>query len=274
MGRLTPTSPPRARARAVVRRLTATYPDAVISLRYETGWQLLVAVVLSAQCTDERVNQVTPRLFARFPDPASVLAGSVDELEELVRPTGFYRNKARSIWRGAAFLLEHHAGELPRTTRELVRVPGAGRKTAAVVLGEAFGIAEGIAVDTHAGRLSRRLGLITETDAVQAERALMAIVDRRSWIAWTHLLIAHGRAVCRSRVPQCGACVLGDICPEGRARLSATRRTPRARQASPRASRRSRPGTVPAWTDLTSSSTPTASPDTPTVSPTSSAPPA
>ncbi len=264
MGRLTATSPPPARARAVVRRLTATYPDAVISLRYETGWQLLVAVVLSAQCTDERVNQVTPALFRRFPDPTSVLNGSVEELEELVRPTGFYRNKARSIWRGATYLLEHHDGELPRTTRELVRVPGAGRKTAAVVLGEAFGIAEGIAVDTHAGRLSRRLGLITETDPVQAERSLMVIVERRSWIAWTHLLIAHGRAVCRSRVPRCDGCVLRDICPEGRQRLSVARRHPRARPAAPRDSSRAAPGMVSSWTDLTSSSTPTASHGTPT----------
>ena len=265
MARLTPTSPAPARARAVVRRLGAAYPEAVISLRYETGWQLLVAVVLSAQCTDERVNTVTPALFRRFPDPAAVLGGTIEELEELVRPTGFFRNKARSIRRGAAYLIEHHDGELPRTTRELVRVPGAGRKTAAVVLGEAFGIAEGIAVDTHAGRLSRRLGLISETDPVRAERALMAIVERRSWIAWTHLLIAHGRAVCRSRVPRCDACVLLDICPEGRARSVVRRQGARASQGRPRAARSSAAGTVPPWTDLTSSSTPTALPDTPIV---------
>ncbi len=223
MARLTPASPAASRARAVVRRLTAAYPDAVISLRYGAPWELLVSVILSAQCTDARVNEVTPRLFARFPTPEAVLGGTQAELEELVRPTGFYRNKARSIRGAAEHLLEHHDGQVPRTTRELTRVPGAGRKTAAVVLGEAFGIAEGIAVDTHCGRLSRRLGLTAETDPVRAERDLMVVVAQRHWIAWTHLLIAHGRAVCRSRVPRCNSCVLLDICPEGRARTAVKR---------------------------------------------------
>jgi endonuclease-3 len=223
MPRLTPTSPPAQRARAVVRRLRVEYPEATTSLHYHGAWQLLVSVILSAQCTDARVNEVTPRLFARIPAPADVLQVPQDELEELIRPTGFFRNKARSIRGAAEYLLEHYDGAVPRTTRELVKVPGVGRKTAAVVLGEAYGVAEGIAVDTHAGRISRRLGLTSEVDPVRAERDLMDVVPRSAWIAWTHLLIAHGRAVCRARVPRCEACVLADICPEGALRLRAAR---------------------------------------------------
>jgi endonuclease-3 len=210
----------------VVRRLREAYPDAGTSLHYRNGWELLVAVILSAQCTDARVNAVTPGLFERYPTPADLLAAPVEELEEAIRPTGFFRNKARSLRGAAAYLLEHHAGELPRTTAELVRVPGAGRKTAAVVLGEAYGIAEGIAVDTHAGRISRRLGLIEAADAIRAERELMAVVPRESWIEWTHLMIFHGRAICTSRAPRCPACILLDICPEGQARLRQSRAAP------------------------------------------------
>jgi endonuclease III len=231
MPRLTPTSPPASRARAIVRRLTEAYPEAVISLHYEDAWQLLVAVILSAQCTDARVNEVTPRLFARFPTPASVLEGTQEELEELIRPTGFFRNKARSIRGAAEHLLLYHDGTVPRTTRELVQVPGAGRKTSAVVLGEAYGIAEGIAVDTHCARLSLRLGLTDTTDAIKAERQLMEVVPRKHWIDWTHLMIAHGRAICRARVPQCSACILLDICPEGQARTAALRPSARVKRA-------------------------------------------
>jgi endonuclease-3 len=207
----------------VVRRLRDEYPEAATSLSYTDPWQLLVSVILSAQCTDARVNEVTPGLFRRFPTPESVLGGEIAELEELIRPTGFFRNKARSIRGAAGYLLAHHDGQVPRSTAALLKVPGVGRKTAAVVLGEAFGIAEGIAVDTHAGRISRRLGLAAHTDATRAERELMTVVPRSAWIAWTHLLIAHGRAVCRSRVPRCGACVLRDICPDGAARLRVPR---------------------------------------------------
>jgi endonuclease III len=230
MPRLTPNSPPASRARSVVRRLRVAYPDATTSLGYRSAWELLVAVILSAQCTDARVNEVTPRLFARLPTPETVIAASVDELESLIRPTGFYRNKARSIRGAAQYLLEHHHGVVPRTTRQLIRVPGVGRKTAAVVLAEAYGVAEGIAVDTHAGRLSLRLGLTDTTDAVRAERQLMLIVPKRSWIEWTHLLIAHGRAVCRARTPQCATCVLADICPTGRDRLAGNRRADTSRR--------------------------------------------
>jgi endonuclease-3 len=174
------------------------------------------------------VNEVTPKLFARFPTPAAVLEGSTDELQELIRPTGFFRNKTKSIRGAAEYLLEHYDGEVPRTTRELVKVPGAGRKTAAVVLGEAYGVAEGIAVDTHCARISMRLGLTDTRDAVKAERQLMEVVPRSSWINWTHLMIAHGRAVCRARVPQCEACTLLDICPEGQARMAAKPKPARA----------------------------------------------
>ncbi len=226
MPRLTPDSPPAARARAVVRRLRVAYPDATCSLHYATPFQLLIATILSAQCTDERVNEVTPALFLRFPDAAAMAGAGLDELEALVRPTGFFRMKARSLRGAALHLLEHHGGEVPRRTSQLVRVPGAGRKTAAVVLGHAYGVAEGIAVDTHAGRISRRLGLIDVEDPVRAERELMALVPRRSWVEWTDLLIAHGRAVCSARTqPRCAACVLRDICPTGRERLGTRRRS-------------------------------------------------
>lgn len=234
--RLGPDSPPERRAPVVVRRLTAEYPDAATSLDFDGPWQLLVATVLSAQCTDARVNSVTPTLFGRWPTPADLAAAPEAEVEEVIRPTGFFRAKTRSIRGAAAYLLAEHDGAVPRSTAELVRVPGVGRKTAAVVLGSAFGIAEGIAVDTHAGRLSRRLGLITAVDPVEAERALMAIVPRRHWTRWTHLLIEHGRAICRARVPRCEACVLLDICPTGRTRLGTVRRVSRAARSPPRSS--------------------------------------
>jgi endonuclease-3 len=210
----------------VVRRLREEYPEAGTSLHYGSAWELLVAVILSAQCTDARVNEVTPGLFRRYPTAESMLAAPVEELEDAIRPTGFFRNKARSLRGAAAYLLEHHDGEVPRSTEQLLRVPGVGRKTAAVVLGEAYGIAEGVAVDTHAGRISRRLGLVEAVDAVRAERELMAVVPRPSWIEWTHLMIHHGRAVCTSRAPRCPRCVLLDICPEGRERVRAARAAP------------------------------------------------
>jgi endonuclease-3 len=201
----------RRRARTVVARLYEAYPAETTALDWSTPWQLLVAVVLSAQTTDTRVNQVTPALFARFPTPAALAEAPLEEIEALIRPTGFFRAKARSIRGAAGHLLEHHGGEVPRTTAELVRVPGVGRKTAAVVLGHAYGVSEGVAVDTHAGRVSRRLGLIEATDPVAAERELMAVLARRVWIDWTNLAIAHGRAICRSRVPRCGDCLLADL---------------------------------------------------------------
>ena len=211
--RVTRTSPPDARARSIVRRLRAEYPDAGCSLTFSTPWELLVATILSAQCTDERVNMVTPGLFRRFPSPEAFAAADQADVEEAVRSTGFFRNKARSLIGAARTILHEHGGEVPRTMDALKRVPGAGRKTANVVLGNAYGIAEGIAVDTHASRLSLRLGLTDTRDPVKAERELMKIVPRREWTDWTHLLIAHGRAVCTARTPYCDRCVLYDLCP-------------------------------------------------------------
>lgn len=213
MPRVTRTSPPDARARAVFRRLRAEYPDAKCSLTYRTPWELLVATILSAQCTDDRVNMVTPGLFERFPTPEAFAGATQGEVEEAIRSTGFFRNKAKSLIGAARCVLHDHGGEVPRTMDQLKRVPGAGRKTANVVLGNAYGIAEGIAVDTHASRLSLRLGLTDTAEPVRAERELMAIVPRRMWTDWTHLLIAHGRAVCTARKPHCDRCVLADLCP-------------------------------------------------------------
>ena len=213
----------RRRAREVVRRLYELYPTETTALAWSSPWQLLVAVALSAQTTDVRVNLVTPELFARFPTPEELARAPLEEIELLIRPTGFFRAKARSIRGAAGHLLEHHGGEVPRTTAELVLVPGVGRKTAAVVLGHAFGVSEGVAVDTHAGRVSRRLGLIEAADPVPAERELMEVLARRVWIDWTNLTIAHGRAICRSRAPRCSECRLRDLCPEGRQRLRSSR---------------------------------------------------
>jgi endonuclease-3 len=225
--RVTRTSPPDARARAIIRRLRAAYPDAGCSLDFASPWELLVATILSAQCTDERVNAVTPGLFRRFPSVEAMAGASQADVEEAIRSTGFFRNKARSLIGAARAVLHDHGGEVPRTLDELRRVPGAGRKTANVVLGNAYGIAEGIAVDTHASRLSVRLGLTDTRDPVKAERELMRIVPRREWTDWTHLLIAHGRAVCTARVPHCDACVLVDLCPTGAANRRGSVRRPR-----------------------------------------------
>ncbi len=227
MPRVTRTSPPDARARAIIRRLRAAYPDAGCSLDFASPWELLVATILSAQCTDERVNTVTPGLFRRFPSVEAMAGASQADVEEAIRSTGFFRNKARSLIGAARAVLHDHGGEVPRTLDELRRVPGAGRKTANVVLGNAYGIAEGIAVDTHASRLSVRLGLTDTRDPVKAERELMRIVPRREWTDWTHLLIAHGRAVCTARVPHCDACVLVDLCPTGAANRRGSVRRPR-----------------------------------------------
>ena len=228
MPRVTRTSPPDARARAVFRRLRAEYPDARCSLTFRSPWELLVATILSAQCTDDRVNMVTPGLFARFPTPEAFAGATQAEVEAEIRSTGFFRNKARSLIGAARCVLHEHGGEVPRSMDELRRVPGAGRKTANVVLGNAYGIAEGIAVDTHASRLSLRLGLTDTVEPVKAERELIAIVPRRMWTDWTHLLIAHGRAVCTARKPHCDRCVLVDLCPTG----ATVRRRPARRRAA------------------------------------------
>ena len=194
-------------------RLRAAYPDAHCELAFATPLQLIVATVLSAQCTDKRVNKVTPALFARFPDAAALSRADLFDLEEMVKSTGFYRNKAKSILGLARALVERHGGEVPRTMEELVRLPGVGRKTANVVLGNAFGLDEGIVVDTHVARLSARLGLTRETDAVKIETALVPLFPRESWTMLSHLMIWHGRRVCDAKKPRCRDCTLRDICP-------------------------------------------------------------
>jgi endonuclease-3 len=233
MSRLGASSPPERRVRAILRRLRAAYPGARCSLDFTTPWELLVATILSAQCTDERVNMVTPGLFRRYPDPQAFADADEGEIAKAVFQTGFHNQKARSLRGAAVAVLERHGGRVPRSTEQLVRLPGVGRKTAAVVSGNAFGRREGIAVDTHVGRLSRRLGLTTETDPERVERELMAIVPRPAWIEWSHLLIWHGRAICLSRSPRCEECVLLDLCPEGQSRV---------RPAKQRGTARSRPG--------------------------------
>lgn len=207
----------RARALEILTRLKAAWPDAHCELDHRNPFQLLVATILSAQCTDVRVNMVTPALFRRFPDARRLAAADPAVVEELVRSTGFYRNKAKSLLGMARALVEHHGGKVPSTMEELRVLPGVGRKTANVVLGNAFGINEGVTVDTHVTRLSRLLRLTRHTDAEKIERDLMALFPRDDWALLSHLLIFHGRRVCIARRPRCAECVLRDICPSARA---------------------------------------------------------
>ena len=237
MSRVRPDGEPRSRVRAILRRLRVAYPDARCSLDFETPWQLLVATILSAQCTDERVNAVTPGLFARYPGPAEMLAATQDEVARAIFKTGFHNQKARSLRGAAEAVIELHGGRVPRRTEQLVRLPGVGRKTAAVVTGNAFGRREGIAVDTHVGRLTRRLGLSIETDPVAVELTLMQLVPRTAWVDWSHLLIFHGRAVCLSRAPRCDACTLLDLCPEGLARAGSATKAAQPARSRPAARR-------------------------------------
>lgn len=197
----------------ILRRLEAQFPDVRCSLDFENPLQLLVATILSAQCTDDRVNMVTPTLFARFRTARDFADANPEVLEAIIRPTGFYRNKTRSLIGMGRALAERHGGEVPRTMEDLTAVPGAGRKTANVVLGNAFGVEAGIVVDTHVSRISQRLGLTRHTDPVRIERDLMALVPRGRWTLFPHLMIHHGRAICQARKPQCERCPLNDLCP-------------------------------------------------------------
>ena len=201
----------------ILRRLKAEYPDAHCELDFNNPLQLLIATILSAQCTDKRVNMVTPVLFKAYPDAESLSAAKTEELEEIIKSTGFFRNKTKSLLGMSAAVAERHGGSVPSTMDELVRLPGVGRKTANVVLGNAFGINEGVVVDTHVGRLAVRLGLTDETDPVKVEQVLMKLFPRDDWALLSHLLIFHGRRVCIARAPKCGECVLSDICPSARA---------------------------------------------------------
>ncbi len=203
----------RQRAAAIAERLAELYPDADCSLRFSSPFELLIATILSAQCTDKRVNLVTPGLFQKWPTPAKLAAAKLDQIERAIQTTGFFRAKAKNIQGCCQGLVERFGGEVPRTLGELVSLPGVGRKTANVVLGSAFGQAEGVVVDTHVGRLSRRLGLTRATDAVQAERDLVKVVPKDHWIALSHRLIEHGRGPCPARRPRCAGCGLADLCP-------------------------------------------------------------
>jgi len=202
-----------ARAAEVRQRLAARYPDVTTALTHRSAWELLVATILSAQSTDEVVNRVTVELFHRYPTVADLAAADREELEQAIHATGFFRNKAKSVQGAASYLLEHHGGEVPGTMDELVELPGVGRKTANVVLGSFFARNEGVVVDTHVGRLSRRLGLTRNNDPVKVERDLMVLVPVDEWTIFSHRLIWFGREVCTAKDPRCDRCELADLCP-------------------------------------------------------------
>ena len=201
------------RALEVLTRLKIHYPDATCSLDYETPFQLLVATILSAQCTDERVNKVTPTLFARFPDAQSMAEADPNEIEALVKSTGFFRNKAKNIQAAAQKIIREFDGMVPNTMEQLITLPGAARKTANVVLAHAYGINAGVTVDTHVKRLSNRLGFTRHDDPGKIEKDLMQILPQADWENWSIRLIYHGRATCDARKPDCPSCFLADLCP-------------------------------------------------------------
>ena len=200
-------------ARDIERLLRKEYPDAKCELDYRNAFELAAATILSAQCTDKRVNMTTPALFARYPDARALAAAKQEDVEEIIKSTGFFRNKAKSLIGMAKAVSLHHGGEIPRTMEDLVVLPGIGRKTANVVLSNAYDTNEGIVVDTHVARLSKRLGLTKQTDPVKIERALMPLFPRESWGLLSHLFIWHGRRVCDAKKPRCAECVLRRICP-------------------------------------------------------------
>ncbi|OPL17295.1 MAG: endonuclease III [delta proteobacterium ML8_D] len=206
----------KARILHVIKTLKTVYGDAHIALKSKDPFQLLVSVILSAQCTDVRVNQVTPVLFKRFPDVRSMSEAPLEELEELIRSTGFFRNKAKNIKSASKIIIERFNGELPRTMDEMITIPGVGRKTANIMLYNAFGIIAGIAVDTHVKRLAKRLGMTSEKDPNKIERDLMAIVPKKDWGKITYVLINHGRQICRARKPLCNKCPVQDACPSAK----------------------------------------------------------
>jgi len=207
-----------APAADVLSRLKALYPDARCALDYRNAFELLCATILSAQCTDARVNMVTPALFARYPTAFELAQANPAEVQEIIKSTGFFRNKTRSLIGMAQALVAEHGGEVPRTMEELRKLPGVGRKTANVVLGNAYNTNEGVTVDTHVGRLSRLLGLSSDHDPVKIEQELMRQFPQEDWALLSHLLIFHGRQVCIARRPRCGDCVLAQLCPSSTAR--------------------------------------------------------
>jgi len=207
-----PTRLNRERAARILDILEQTHADADCALHRNNAFELVVATILSAQCTDERVNQVTPALFRRYPTPDAMARARPAQIETMIRPTGFFRAKTRSILGCARALVAEHGGEVPRTMAAMVELPGVGRKTSSVVLGHAYGIAEGIAVDTHVLRVSNRLGIARGDDPIEVERQLMALIPRERWIRTTDLLIFHGRRICQARRPACGVCPVFSLC--------------------------------------------------------------
>lgn len=206
-------SSPQKRALALLDRLKVLYPSATCTLNYETPVQLLVATILSAQCTDERVNKVTPDLFARFPDAETMAKANREEIETLIRSTGFYRNKAKNIQGACEMIVSDFQGKVPDTMENLLKLPGVARKTANVVLAHAYGVNAGVTVDTHVKRLSHRLGLTEHNDPKRIEKDLMALLPQPDWENWSIRLIYHGRAVCKAKQPLCEVCTLADLCP-------------------------------------------------------------
>ena len=206
-------APTPQRVREILRLLAKTYPNVTCALEHKSAFELLVATILSAQCTDERVNMVTPALFEKYPTPAKLAAAPQSAVEKIIKSTGFFRAKANSLRGMAKALVEQHGGEMPRTLEELVEMPGVGRKTANVVLGTAFGLPTGVVVDTHVKRLSFRLGLTQSTNPEQIERELMELIPKKEWINFSHRLIHHGRRICIARKPKCLECPLLPVCP-------------------------------------------------------------
>ena len=227
------------RAAQILDRLEKAHPEATCALHYRNAFELVAATILSAQCTDERVNMVTPALFKRYPTPAALARAVPAEVEEIIRSTGFFRAKAKSLMGCARALVETHGGDVPRELQALVKLPGIGRKTANVVLGHAYDIAEGVAVDTHVLRVSNRLGIAKGDDPIQVEQQLMALVPQPRWTRTTDLIIFHGRKVCDARRPLCGQCPVFDLCRwkhrQAYALGAPPRRKPAARRARARA---------------------------------------
>ena len=239
------TAPAKRFAAQVAKQLRQAYPDARCALTFTSPLQLLIATILSAQCTDVRVNIVTPELFKKYPTAADLAAAPIPSIERIIQSTGFFRNKAKNIHACCRKLVDEHGGEVPQSLEALVALPGVGRKTANVVLGTAFGIASGVVVDTHVGRITQRLGLTAEKDPVKIERDLMAELPKREWIDFSHELIHHGRQICIARRPKCDECPLDQLCP--RIGVEAPRPPRRAKKMSAATSRpiTTRPRRVP-----------------------------
>ncbi len=214
----------------ILARLRERYPDATCALHHENAYQLLVATILSAQCTDERVNQVTPELFRRYPTPQHLAGAEPEELEQLIRSTGFFRNKARSLIGCSRRLVEQYGGNVPDTMEDLLTLPGVARKTANVVLSTWFGKAEGIVVDTHVSRLAQRLGLVDASARDDIEKQLMERIPQKEWIPFAYRLILHGRLVCKAKRPNCRECFLADLCPSAAELVETGGRSPGAKR--------------------------------------------